>query len=340
MDNLTHALTGVMLSRAGLNRVSPHATLTLVLAANAPDIDIVARAWGSLTYLHYHRGPTHALVAVPVLALLVTGLVWLLTRRARHAVPLPWGRNFVVALVGTASHLLLDFSNVYGMRLWLPFSSGWYSWDILFIVDLWVWAVLLLALAVPAIGRLISGEIGDQPGSGRATAVAALVFLIAWWAVRDLSQRRAIAMLESHLYGFSPAASDSADDRREVQAVRPLRVAAFATLTNPLVWTGFVETEGFYQILPVDVRRPLDPTTGRIVYKPEPSPALEAALQTHTAREFTSFAQYRYATVDRREDGFRVIFSDFRFQSERRNAFVCTIDLDPQLRVIGENFHF
>ncbi len=340
MDNLTHALTGVMLSRAGLNRISPHATLTLVLATNAPDIDIVARAWGSLTYLHYHRGPTHAVVAVPVLAAMVTGLVWLLTRRARRAAPLPWGRNFLVALVGTASHLLMDFSNVYGMRPWMPFSSGWYSWDILFIVDLWVWAALLVALAIPAIGRLISGEIGDRPGSGRATAVAALVFLVAWWMVRDLSQRRAVAMLESHLYGFNPASSDSDDDHREVQPVRPQRVAAFATPANPLVWTGFVETETFYQILPVDVRRPLDPTTGHIVYKPEPSPALEAALQARTAREFTYFARYEYATVDRREDGYRVIFSDFRFQSERRNAFVCTIDLDRQLRVIEESFHF
>jgi inner membrane protein len=71
MDNLTHTLTGVLLARAGLNRVAPRATLTLVLAVNAPDIDVVARWRGSLAYLHYHRGPTHSLAALPVLAALV-----------------------------------------------------------------------------------------------------------------------------------------------------------------------------------------------------------------------------------------------------------------------------
>ena len=39
MDNITHSLTGLMLSRAGLNRISPEATWVLLLAANAPDID-------------------------------------------------------------------------------------------------------------------------------------------------------------------------------------------------------------------------------------------------------------------------------------------------------------
>ena len=65
MDNLTHTLAGVMLSRAGLNRVAPRATLVLALAANAPDIDIVTRGWGSLAYLHHHRGLSHSLLAVP-----------------------------------------------------------------------------------------------------------------------------------------------------------------------------------------------------------------------------------------------------------------------------------
>ena len=72
MDNITHTLTGVMLSRAGLNRLSPHATLLLVVGANAPDLDVVSAIAGSSAYLQYHRGPSHSLVAIPVLALLVT----------------------------------------------------------------------------------------------------------------------------------------------------------------------------------------------------------------------------------------------------------------------------
>ena len=42
MDNLTHSLIGVALSRAGLNRVTPHATAILLLAVNLPDLDIIS----------------------------------------------------------------------------------------------------------------------------------------------------------------------------------------------------------------------------------------------------------------------------------------------------------
>jgi inner membrane protein len=68
VDNLAHSLTGVVLARAGFNRVAPRATLTLLLAVNAPDIDIVTWAWGSLGYLRHHRGFTHSLAGAPRVA--------------------------------------------------------------------------------------------------------------------------------------------------------------------------------------------------------------------------------------------------------------------------------
>ena len=130
MDNLTHTMFGVVLSRAGINRVAPQATLTLLLAANAPDVDIVTRLWGSsLTYLKYHRGPTDSLAGLPVIAGLVAAAVWLLTRPGKSSGPpggFRWGRTYLVALLGVASHSLMDFTNVYGVRPWSPFSDSWY----------------------------------------------------------------------------------------------------------------------------------------------------------------------------------------------------------------------
>ena len=339
MDNITHTMTGVILSRVGLHRIAPHATMTLVLAANAPDVDVITWAWGQLAYLRYHRGLTHSLIGIPVLAALVVLVVRLAARRGGKE--FRWGRNYMVALIGVASHPVMDLANTYGIRPWLPFSGQWYSWDISFLVDLWVWILLFIALGVPAVGRLISSEIGDRAGSGRGPAVFVLLCLVGWWTARGVIHWRAVAMLDAHVYGFNPAAaSDTDGSARSPKGVPPLRVAAFPTPANPLVWHGFVETENFYQLVDVDVRRPLDPTTGRIVYKPEASPVLEAALRTDTAAQFSRFARYRYAQVDRREDGYRVTLSDFRFQAERRNAFVCTIDLDRDLRVSGESFSF
>ncbi|HYM12960.1 MAG TPA: metal-dependent hydrolase [Bryobacterales bacterium] len=339
MDNLTHTLTGVLLSRAGFNRRAPRATLALVLAVNAPDIDIVSRWQGSLAYLHYHRGATHSLLAAPVLAALVTGLVWLLSRGKKEK--FRWGWAYLASLTGVTSHVLMDFMNTYGIRPFWPWSGQWYSCDIEFIVDPWVLAALLACLAGPAFGRMISGEIGAQAGRGSAAAVLGLALVAGGWGARELLHRRAVAMLEARLYGFNPAASsDGEAAARSMEGLPPLRTAAFATALNPFLWRGFVETEGFYEMVDVDVRLPLDPTAGRIYYKPERMPALAAALETRTAREFSAFARYRYASVERVEDGYRVILTDFRFRRERPSGFTCTIDLDENLRVAREAFRF
>ena len=72
MDNLTHSLVGLTAAKAGLERLSPGASLVCVLAANSPDADIVVLAFGDRwDFLQHHRGITHAIVGVVILALLL-----------------------------------------------------------------------------------------------------------------------------------------------------------------------------------------------------------------------------------------------------------------------------
>ncbi len=80
MDNLTHSLTGLMLSRAGLNRLYPRATMLLILSANAPDIDIVAIARGRCSISSSIAAITHSIAALPVMALLCVLLVCAFSR--------------------------------------------------------------------------------------------------------------------------------------------------------------------------------------------------------------------------------------------------------------------
>ena len=70
MDNITHTLTGVVLSRVGLNRWYARSALVLMLAANIPDIDIVTAVRGALPYFIAHRGYTHSIAMAPLMALL------------------------------------------------------------------------------------------------------------------------------------------------------------------------------------------------------------------------------------------------------------------------------
>ena len=143
MDNITHSLVGLAAAKAGLERLSPGATFLCVIAANAPDADILALVGGSSTYLQHHRGITHSVVGVLALALLVPALfcaVDLIVARVRHRPPrLKFRGLLLVSLLVSATHPLMDWTNNYGLRPLLPWSGKWFYGDLVFIVDPWIW---------------------------------------------------------------------------------------------------------------------------------------------------------------------------------------------------------
>ncbi len=91
LEPLTHFLTGACLGRAGLNRKTALATLTLTLATESPDIDMLAYFRGSVFGFAHHRGFTHSLIGAPLMAAFVIGLVrgWYALMKGRAEIPGP-----------------------------------------------------------------------------------------------------------------------------------------------------------------------------------------------------------------------------------------------------------
>lgn len=148
MDNLTHTLTGLALADSGLKRTTRLSTITLLIAANLPDVDGLSYVFGSGTDgLAFRRGWTHGILAMVVWPPLLVALVLLaatLTRRKLDGVRRPW--LLLLAAIGVWSHPLLDLLNTYGVRLLMPFSSRWFYGDALFIVDPWIWITLIIGV--------------------------------------------------------------------------------------------------------------------------------------------------------------------------------------------------
>jgi len=325
MDPLTHTATGLFLSRAGLKRWTPLATPILLLAANAPDADIVTALGGPLSYLHFHRHLTHSLLAMPVMAILPVVLVRLIARK-----PVRWLGAWLACLIAVASHLLLDLTNSYGVRLLLPFSARWFHWDLTNVIDLWIWGFLLIAVAGPFIGRLVGSEISSgsvrQRHHGRGFAVTALAFLLLYNCTRAVLHTRALAVLESRDYD-SPA----------------LRYAAMPSVANPLLWTGLVETAEFYAVAPVNLTRDFDPARAAIYHKPEPDPALAAARATPTFELYLQWSQFpfwRISPIAEPENARLVEVIDMRFGTPAAPAFVATALIGPRLQVFESSFQF
>ncbi|HET7577235.1 MAG TPA: metal-dependent hydrolase [Sphingomicrobium sp.] len=147
MDNLTHSLVGAVMGRMGLKRLSPRAMPAIIIAANLPDIDsFVALAFGR-DPLAVHRGFTHGiggLVTVPFLVVAII-LLWEKLRPGKEG-SLNLGGLVLASFLAVLSHLLLDFATGYGTRLLEPFSHRWFYGDTLFIVDPWIWIMLILGL--------------------------------------------------------------------------------------------------------------------------------------------------------------------------------------------------
>ena len=283
MDNVTHSLVGLLLARAGLERTTPRATAMMVLAANAPDIDAIFWFSGTQTYLEWHRSYPHAIAFAPLVALLP-----MLLARVRFSWP-----SFLASLMGVISHLLLDWTNSYGIPLGLPFSWQRFHLDIANIFDVWIWAILLGAVVVMALARR----------ARRSLAWTAVAVLLAFEVFRTATHARAIDEMFAHLY----------------QGVPPQRVTALPGAFNPLVWRGVVEGPGFVIILPVDAANGLG--AERLYPIAAPIPEMDAALSTPPFQSFRQWSQLPFWEVTPTAEGLRLELIDLRFGTPDRPGF-------------------
>jgi inner membrane protein len=328
MDNLTHSLTGVLLARAGLNRLAPRATALAIGAASLPDLDIVSGVRGSLCYLAQHRGFSHALFWAPLVALAPLPVWWWFTRKQAPG-PRQWAGAYVVSLVAVISHLMLDWLNVYGIRLKLPFSGEWLRLDLVNIVDVWLWAGLLLCVLGPLLGRLVDSEMGGKrsPAGGRGMAWLGLAAVVGYVGLRFQLHDQALRVMDARLY----------------QGETARRLTALPTAANPWQWTGLVETDGAWRVVPVNLQHEFDPDAARVFFKPDISRVRSAVVATETGRVFLDFAQCPLWSVTpgaSPDGGVSVKIHDLRFGLPEENVFAVEFVLDAAGRVVREGFAF
>ncbi|WP_284125675.1 metal-dependent hydrolase [Parerythrobacter aestuarii] len=154
MDNLTHSLVGALLGQAGLKTKTGLAMPALIIGANLPDVDAACFFWlEGAEHLGFRRGITHGPPALVLLPLILAGLLWGFDRwqasrgkRPEGRLPVSFKWLFLLSFIACLTHPALDWLNVYGIRLLEPFSSQWFYGDTLFIIDVWLWAIMGVGL--------------------------------------------------------------------------------------------------------------------------------------------------------------------------------------------------
>lgn len=206
MDNITHSLVGALLGQMGLKRKTGLAMPALIIAANIPDIDVVALALGGHQHLAIRRGITHRPIAWVVLPLLLWGaMLWFdrwQTRRGqkRWAGPekrLPVHKGWLLALcfIGCLSHPAFDWLNNYGVRLLEPFSHQWFYGDSIFIIDVWILAILGLGVWFSLRREKVSRDDWRRPAKAAFLVLCGYIFVNG--AITGVAEAKAIETLRS-----------------------------------------------------------------------------------------------------------------------------------------------
>ena len=318
MEPITHLMTGAVLARAGFNRKAAYATIVMVLAAEAPDLDVlwsfVGPHAGPVAAFQHHRGWTHTFLGAPLEAALLIAVFWLMHRwRARRLpspkslkAPIRWSLLYLFALIALLSHILLDWTNNYGVRPFFPFNPRWYAGSFVYIFDPVLFLILLSSLVGPSLFGLINSEVGARRPAfrGQNWAIAGLLLVLTLWSWRLIEHSKALQLAATADYAGAPV----------------LRASASPSPANPYHWNTVVETPDFDQLATVNTRTGAlitDPHSS-ILYKPPTTLATLVAKRTWLGQVYLDWSKWPRVTESTSDrDGLTtVIFRDLRFPGE------------------------
>nr|WHW29785.1 putative metal-dependent hydrolase [uncultured bacterium] len=219
MDPLTQGALGAALPMAVAKRRQIGAALLVgAVAGMAADLDVLIRSTRDpLLFLEYHRQFTHSLFFIPFGALACAALCHGLARRRLQ---LGFALTYLFALLGYATHALLDACTSYGTLLLWPFSQQRFAWDTVSVIDPLV-TLPLLGLVFLAARRRTAG-----------LAALAVAWVMFYQLLGYAQQQRALAM------GWQLAAA---------RTHTPVHITAKPTIANILLWRTIYRHEGrFY----------------------------------------------------------------------------------------------
>jgi inner membrane protein len=296
MDTITHGIAGALIGKAVFRGEDMFAgspvnrgriiTWSLMLGAIFPDSDVIRDFLSSdkLLIVTWHRSLTHSLVLLPLWTLVLAGITRAFLNWRKWEAPSFAALSGIYA-VGILSHILLDLVTTFGTMIWSPLEWSRPAWDLIFIVDFTLTAILLLPqflawvysrpekvnrravgmwlVFLPApfliarIGEIAGAPISDRVVLGAMVVFAVLILLPArfGWGVKirhDKWNRAGLAAAVLYVAGTFYAHHVALARIQKFAVLDHLQVESIGALPLPPSlwhWDGLVRTErGVYEL--------------------------------------------------------------------------------------------
>lgn len=363
MDPLAHTLVGASLAELSLKQRSAMAVPTLVLGANAPDIDALTILMGGDLSLGFRRGWTHGVLAMMLLPVIMTGLMLLIERIAARCRGRPprarAGPLLGLSYIAVLTHPALDWLNTYGIRLLMPFDNTWFYGDALFIVDPWIWllgattVVLARTKSGPSIGTwlvlgvVVTSLVTAYPGTPAAarllwvTGIACIVGLRLWGGLQHQLPRLATGCLAGALVyiivmvGSSRVATHQVRTWLTARDNSPVVIMAAPLPANPFARDIVVADDQHYHFLELDwlANEPIRIVSPSIDRTPH-GPVVEAALAAPHIQGLITWIRFPAYEVEETPTGYRVSITDVRYVRRVGTSLgTAVVELDRNLHV-------
>ncbi len=285
MDPVTQGVVGSLWAMPAARRENMRqAALVGWIGGMAPDLDVLIRSsTDTLLAIEYHRHFTHSLFFIPIGGLVTALLLWPLFRQYQ-----PFARIYLWAVLGYASHGLLDACTSYGTYLLWPLTDTRYAWNWISVIDPVYSLPLALVLAVSVWRR------------GRRSLVLAWVWLVAYMTLGAAQNYRAEQVVT---------------DWARQSGLTIERLVAKPAFANLVLWRGLVDDGERLHL--VAVRNlpgsgPLVWPGGSVARFEPPEGLIEGQLAADLDRfdHFSSNWLFRYPTYDEDSNWF---VGDFRY---------------------------
>ena len=223
MDIVTQGLLGAVVAQSVARREQQRiAALIGGLSGLLADADILIRSsTDPLLTLEFHRHFSHALLFIPIGALIAALPLWLLLRRR-----IGFAATYLFAFAGYSLSGVLDAFTSYGTQLFWPLSDARIALNLIAVVDPVFSLALLLALVVAAVRR--------SPLAARLGLLFAAGYLLLAAVQQQRADRVAVQLATSRNHPI------------ERLLIKP-------TLGNLLLWRVVYQSEGRFHIAAVRV---------------------------------------------------------------------------------------